>query len=322
MPSLTRPVSPPSVGVVIVTYRAREQLGRCLPPLLASPLGPRVLVVNSSSSDGTVERARELGAETWVVPRTAFNHGATREAARRRLATDIVVMMTPDAHATSPAFLERLIAPIAAGRAAVSYARQRAAADADPIARFGRAFAFPESGEIRSAADWRDRGSAVHFCSNACAAWSQAALDEIGGFRPTLVSEETIAVVELLERGHRIAYVAEAEVVHSHPTSLLGDFRRQFDIGLTRRLFARQLLAHGADEQRGLLYLRELTAYLRREAPGLLPYAWLHTALRYAGYRLGRMGPRLPEGWRRRLSSQDFFWLEPPARRLAAGLPA
>jgi rhamnosyltransferase len=52
-----------SVGVAVVTHRAREHLARCLPPLLASPLRPRVLVVNSSSGDGTVEEARRLGAE-------------------------------------------------------------------------------------------------------------------------------------------------------------------------------------------------------------------------------------------------------------------
>ncbi len=312
----------PSVGVVVVTYRARELLPHCLPPLFASPLRPRVLVVNSGSDDGTVELARDMGAETWVVPRESFNHGTTREAARRRLDTEIVVMMTPDARPTSPAFLELLVAPIAAGRAAVAYARQLPAADADPIARYGRLFAFPETSELRSAADWPARGSAVHFCSNACAAWSQAALDAIGGFRSTLVSEETIATVELLERGHRIAYVAEATVVHSHPSSLIGDFRRQFDIGMTRRLHASLLLAHGRDERRGLRYLKGLTGHLLRHRPGMLPYAWLHTALRYAGYRLGMVGPLLPEGWKRRLSGQDFFWLRPPGGRAAAGLPA
>ena len=65
-------------------------------------------------------------------------------------------------------------------------------------------------------------GSYTHFCSNACAAWSNAALDAIGGFQPTLVSEETIAVAELLARGERIAYVAEAIGQHAHRLDLAG----------------------------------------------------------------------------------------------------
>ena len=74
-----------SVGVVVITHAAREHLGRCLPPILGSPLAPRVLVVNSSSGDGTVEEALRLGAEVLVVPRGEFNHGTTREVARKQL---------------------------------------------------------------------------------------------------------------------------------------------------------------------------------------------------------------------------------------------
>lgn len=311
----------PSVGVVVITYRARAMLERCLAPVTASPLRPEVLVVNSSSNDGTVELARALGARTWVIPRRSFNHGLTREAARRKLATDVVVMLTPDCFARSPDFLERLVEPIASGRAEVAYARQVAAADADILARFGRAFCYPERSEIRSAADAARLGSAVHFCSNACAAWSNHALDRIGGFKPTLVSEETIAVCELLEAGGRIAYVAEAVVEHSHPTRLLDSFRRQFDVGWTREVWRHLLLARGADEARGLAYARGLVRAVLAEAPHLLPWALLDTAVRLLGYRTGRLAAHLPVGFARRLSGQDFFWGEeaPSLARAAAG---
>lgn len=311
----------PSVGVVVITHRARPMLERCLAPVLASPLRPEVLVVNSSSNDGTVELARELGARTWVVPRRSFNHGLTREAARRKLATDIVVMLTPDCFARSPDFLERLVAPIAEGRAVVAYARQVAAADADLLARFGRAFCYPERSEIRGAEDALRLGSAVHFCSNACAAWSNHALDRIGGFKPTLVSEETIAVCELLEAGGRIAYVAEAVVEHSHPTRLLDSFRRQFDIGWTRETWRRLLLARGADEARGLAYARGLVRTVLAEAPHLLPWALFDTAVRLVGYRAGRVAAHLPASLVRGLSGQDFFWggAGPSLVRAAAG---
>ena len=69
---------------------------------------------------------------------------------------------------------------------------------------------------VRSQADRPRYGSYTHFCSNAAAAWSSAALDRIGGFKPTLVSEETIAVGRAAGAGERIAYVAEAVVDHAH----------------------------------------------------------------------------------------------------------
>ena len=300
--------SQPSVGVVVVTYRARTRIGRCLAPIMASPLKPRVLVTNSSSRDGTVEIARTLGADAWVQPRCEFNHGLTRETARKLIETDIVVMLCPDVVAQGDDFLEVLTRPIRDGEAAVAYARQGAPRGADRIARCAREFNYPAESQLRGKEDRARLGAYTHFCSNACAAWSNAALDRIGGFKATLVSEETIAAAELLERGERIAYVAEAVATHGHPTRLLDSFRRQFDIGYSRELFARVLLAHEADEVRGRAYARALLTRLAREAPYLLPYALLDTAARLLGYRLGRLGPRLSDEIARKLSGQDFFW--------------
>lgn len=301
-----------SLGVVIVTHNARELLDACVTPLRASPLAPRILVVNSSSRDGTVEKAAELGCDTWTIPRASFNHGRTRELARRQLGTAITVMLTPDAHACSVDFLERLTAPIRRGEAAIAYGRQMARPGADRIEEFNREFNYPAESHSRSIDDWPRYGAYTHFCSNSCAAWSSAALDEIGGFPPTLVSEETIATAALLERGHRIAYVAEAQVRHSHKSGILADFRRQYDVGYARHLFRHLLLARERDEARGLAYVQELLRHLCRHDPALLPYAALHTAARFAGYRLGMAGAtagtRLPRWINARLSSQDYYW--------------
>src|ERR1700730_8703057 len=91
-----------SVGVVIPTFQAAKHLPHCLPPLLQSPLKPRILVIDSSSTDGTVAIAREMGVETLVIPQNEFNHGMTREKGRRHLQTHISVMLTQDAYASSP----------------------------------------------------------------------------------------------------------------------------------------------------------------------------------------------------------------------------
>jgi rhamnosyltransferase len=264
--------------------------------------------VNSSSDDGTVEKAQGLGAETWVIQRQSFNHGRTRELARRRLNTPIVVMLTPDAHALDEHFLEHLTAPIRAGAASIAYGRQVPRDGADAIEEFNRAFNYPAISHRRSLADWPRFGAYTHFCSNSCAAWSTAALDEIGGFPPTLVSEETIATAALLRRGHHIAYVAEARVRHSHGSGLVADFRRQFDTGYARRAYRDLLLSREPDEARGLVYTKALVAHLAETAPGLLPYALLHTAARYAGYRLGLAGARLPRRFKALCSSQDYYW--------------
>jgi rhamnosyltransferase len=304
----TADASAATVGVAVVTHAAREHLGRCLPRLLASPLRPRVLVVNSSSQDGTVELAAAMGAETLTVTRRMFNHGLTRELARRRLGTAVVAMLTPDAYPLHDDFLERLTEPVRRGLAVAAYGRQVAGHAYSLFEQVGREFSYPPASHIRSAAEWGRHGSYNRFCSNACAAWSSAALDAIGGFKPTLVSEETIAVTELLARGGRIAYVAEAMVEHAHRLDLAGAFRRQFDVGYSRRLYDWLLLEGEGDGRRGRRFAAAVLRRACRESPRQLPRTLAQLASSWLGYRTGLHGHRLPLALARRLSGQDYFW--------------
>ena len=256
-----------------------------------------------------MELALDLGAEVLVEPRRDFNHGLTRERARHHLGTAIAVMLTPDAYPEGDDFLERLTAPISTGRAAVAYGRQLPREGAGHLERFGREFNYPAASQVRSLEDWSTFGSYTHFCSNACAAWSNAALDAIGGFRATLVSEETVAVAELLARGERIAYVADAVVRHSHAYDLADEFRRYFDIGWTRSRFGHLLLARESDETRGRAFAGALFRWLLHRHPALAPLAVATLAVRLLGYRAGRLGALLPTTLARRLSGQDYFWM-------------
>jgi hypothetical protein len=133
-------------------------------------------------------------------------------------------MMTPDAYADDPVFLERLVRPLLAREAATSYARQIPHRDAGWFESLLRDFNYPERSELRGRDDAVRYGSYTYFSSNSCAAYRNDALDEIGGILPGLVSEDYITVVRLLRRGHRIAYVADAVVRHSHHYTLQQEF--------------------------------------------------------------------------------------------------
>jgi rhamnosyltransferase len=298
----------PSVGVAIITHKAISYLPHCLPPLLDSPVRPRVLVVNSSSGDGTVDLAQKMGAEVLVVPRNEFNHGKTRELARHVLGTDIVVMMTPDARPQSPDLIGSLIRPLVEGAASVAYARQIPHDGAKFFEAFPRSFNYGKENENRSREDVMRIGPRAFFCSNVCAAWSNAALDGIGGFSPSLSLEDTIATAKLLYAGHRIAYCAEAVVAHSHRYTLWQEFKRHFDTGYVRAQQRRLLFAQGGDERRGTAYGSAMMSRLLRERPWLVPYGIAHLLTKYAGYRAGFHGHGLPNSIKRRLSGQDYYW--------------
>jgi rhamnosyltransferase len=247
-----------------------------------------VLVVDSSSTDGTAEKAEELGAETLVIPRHEFNHGTTREKARKHLGTDIVVMVTQDAYAVDNEVIGNLIEPIYQKKVSVAYARQIPHDGAGFLETFPRDFNYPITSHVRQLSDTSRYGIYTFFCSNAFAAYSNSALDEIGGFKSVLFGEDTVAVAELLRHQHKVAYVAEALVKHSHDYTLREEFRRNYDIGLARAQYGHLLACEGSDSQRGKDFVIGMFKRLFREQPLLMPYASLHILAKWLGYRLGQ----------------------------------
>lgn len=296
-----------SVGVVIPTYKSAQYLPQCLPPLIDSPLKPKILIVDSSSNDGTVECAARFEVECIVIPQSQFNHGSTREMARKKLNTDIVVMMTPDAIAVDRHMLTHLVAPIQQGKASVTYARQVPRRDADILEAFARFFNYPAEGHTRSLDDRSQHGAFTYFCSNSCAAYLNSALDEIGGFPSTLFGEDTLVAAKLLKRGYKIAYVSDAKVVHSHEYTLSQEFSRHFDMGWMRKKNRSLLHDQGGDGARGYRYAKELLGTLWRQNPTMIPYGILHLGAKWSGYQLGYRVP-LPRWLKKRLSSQPAYW--------------
>jgi rhamnosyltransferase len=301
-------LNPLTIGVAVITHNARRHLPFCLPPLLNSPLKPRVLVVNSSSQDGTVEEAQKMGAESLVVPRKSFNHGATREAARTYLGTDIVVMVTPDAYALDEHQLGRLIEPLANGQASATYGRQIPHQGAGFFEAFHRAFNYPAQSHIRGIEDLPNYGVYTFFCSDSFAAYLNKDLDSIGGFEPVLIGEDTVAVAKLLRKGRKVAYVSDAIVRHSHTYTLKQEFQRHFDTGLARKDYGHLFGAGFKDSDRGKLYIKTLFKKLWKEKPWLIPYAAMQTLAKWAGYHLGRASHRAPRWFKKRFSAQDFYW--------------
>lgn len=297
-----------TVGVAILTLNAAEYLHRSVPPLLQSEVRPRVLVVDSSSTDGTIETARGLGAETLTIPRNEFNHGLTREKARRELATDVVIMMTQDAYTDDAELLQKLLAPLRTSAASVSYARQVPCEPAAFFERFPRLFNYPPESCIKAFDDFDRIGVYACFCSNSCAAWMNEALDKIGGFPAVLTNEDQYAAAMLLKKGHKIAYVAEAVVRHSHRYTLWQEFQRHFDTGYERSRFLDVIGAIGADERRGRLYVRHMLRQLASEAPASLLYAPFHVFAKWAGYRIGSRAHPLPVWLKKQLSAQKYYW--------------
>ena len=218
-------------------------------------------------------------------------------------------MMTADAYAEDPDMLGRLVAPLIEGKASVAYGRQIPRAGSSFFEAFPREFHYPAVSHVRGMDDSERYGIYPFFCSDSCAAYLNAALDEVGGFQATVFGEDQIAVALLMRRGHRIAYVAEATVEHSHSYTLKQEFQRYFDHGYTHVEF-KDLFHLTGQNGHGKRFIVAMLGRLAKTKPWLLPYAVLNTGAKWLGYQAGKVGYAGGPLWfKKTLSGSSYYWV-------------
>jgi rhamnosyltransferase len=271
----------------------------------------RILVIDSSSSDGTVVRFQEVGAEVVTIPRHTFDHGGTRNEGVRRLGTDIVVFLTQDAVPANGDAVGNLVAALRSDpRRAVVFGRQLPAPGARPLACAHRDFNYGPEPFERSKDDVAQLGVRAAFNSNSFAAYRSEALWAVGGFpSPIVGSEDRWAAARFLQGGRTVAYAPSAVVVHSHDYTYRQDFRRYFDIGVfhaSERWFDVYL---GAPQSEGLRLVRAQWHALRsRGTRFALPLVASHAAVAWLGYHVGRHHSRLSPGLAARWSTAPAYF--------------
>lgn len=304
-----------SISVIIPTLNGDTTLGAFFGALKAQSLQPlEVIVVDSSSEDRTREIAEQAGAMVVTINRKDFDHGGTRSAIAQEARGDILVFFTQDAVLADRQSLERLVRPLIADDReegiACTYGRQLPAKNADPIAAHLRLFNYPPLSQCRRFEDRFRYGLRTVFISNSFAAYKKQALADCGFFKNGLIfGEDTCTLGRLLQAGHEVCYVAEAEVYHSHNYQLGQDFRRSFDIGVLHRSQNWLLADYGQAEGIGGEYVRSLLATMWQEqryvkiADGLV-----RCFAKYLGYKLGRNFQLLPPKLRPLMSMNQLWW--------------
>ena len=298
------------VGLCVPTRNPGPDAARQVAAFKRQSLHPdHFLVIDSASTDGSLQPYVEAGARLHFIDPAEFNHGATRQLGIELLGTDIVVFLTQDAELAEPESLQRLVACFNNPAVGAAYGRQLPRPGAGAIEAHARLFNYPARGQERSIRDRKELGIKTVFISNSFAAYRCSDLMEVGGFPPDLImGEDTYVAARMLLAGKKVTYCADAAVFHSHNYGWMEEFRRYFDTGV---LHAREpwiRTAFGGPGGEGWRFLRSELQFLLRRNPWLLPSAIVRTALKLAGFRLGLQERRLPRQVKRRLSMFRPFW--------------
>ena len=304
-------------GVIIPTYNAMS----CdtffeLIKLLSTAKNDfgKILIIDSSSSDSTVEFMTNLGIEVLVIPVKEFNHGATRDMGVKILSDKYflkyVIFLTQDSLLDSKDSLYSIMDPFDNYLIGAVCGRQVPHDNADPIAQHSRFFNYKKVSRINNKLSIPKLGLKIAFMSNSFAAYNIGILQKINGFPTDLIFGEDMYVsAKMILDGYETCYNSNAIVKHSHNYSLFEEFERYFDIGVFHASTPFLLVEFSSPNKEGMKYLISELKYTFTNGGFLWFFnSLVRSFLKISAYKLGTQYSRMNINLCRVMSMNKNYW--------------
>ena len=250
-----------------------------------------VIVIDSGSTDGSLEAARRHPVILKQVPPAEFHHSRTRNLGAAMAQGDYVVYITQDALPLDDNWLQRLIDGFDEPSTAMVAGRQIPWENASPPEKFFYYYNFPEFKIMVQSGD-SDYYHDNVFISDVNAAYRRGLLLQYKFDDNIVMAEDKEIAARFLESGYIINYQPAAAVHHSHDYSLKELFDRHLDYGLANRQGVDRLpKTSGNAVTGGAGYLGAEWRYLAdNRLLRWAPYAIVYEIVKYAGLWLGKAG--------------------------------
>lgn len=225
-----------------------------------------------------------------------FDHGGTRHQGAMMSHTQFFIYMTQDALPVNERLVENLMEAFQNEKVGAAYARQLPAADCGAIERFTRNFNYPPESRVKSEEDLSVLGIKTYFCSNTCAAYRKSVYMSLGGFETKVIfNEDMIMAGRIIQSGYKIAYAADAQVIHSHHDGCMKLFKRNFDMAVSQAEHP-EIFEGISSEKEGIRLVKQASAYLLKIGkPWLIIQMFVQSGFKYLGYRMGKNYRLLPK---------------------------
>lgn len=312
-----------SIDVIIPTYKPGAVFEKLIYRLQKQTIRPeKIIVVNTGEeyweqaefdkSPFVFGTLAGMKMELYHVKETEFDHGGTRAWAAGKSQAEYLLFMTQDAMPANQYLIENLLEAMTQDpMIGAAYARQMPAADCGMVERISREFNYGEKSLIKSQKDIEQMGIKTYFCSNVCAMYRRNIYLSVGGFvRRTIFNEDMICAATMVKKGYKIAYAADAKVIHSHNYSGREQFKRNFDLAVSQAEYE-QIFREVPSESEGIRLVKmSAKELLRRHCCYLLPVLIWQSGWKYLGYRTGKMYKKLPKKLILKFTSNKNYWKE------------
>jgi rhamnosyltransferase len=299
-------------SIIIPTYNASKHLPALLKSIQSQTINDyELIIIDSSSTDNTIEIADSYHAHVIKIEKEEFDHGKTRTIAAQKAQGEIIIFLSQDSLLFDESSIENITEPFDTDeQIAAVFGRQLPDKNASIFAEHLRLFNYSENSYTSELSDKDKHGLRTIFFSNSFSAFRKAALKEIDFFKEGLVfGEDTYAAAKLLLNNKKIAYVSSAKVFHSHNYTIRQDFRRYFDMGVFHENENWLIKEFGKAEGQGMKYIKSEFAFIRKKKKlYLIPEFILRIFAKYLGYKLGRHYTIFPKGLNKKMSLNRSWW--------------
>lgn len=299
-----------NISVIIPTYNAESYLPKLFDRLKSQTISFELIIIDSSSSDKTLEISKKFADKIIVIPQSEFDHGGTRTKAGLEAKGDILVYLTQDALPFNNLSIESIVKPFKDSRVGACYGRQLAYKDTNPFGTHLREFNYGKESYIRELKDKNRFGIKTAFLSDSFSAYKKSALKDINWLKDGLiVGEDSYAGAKLILKGYSLAYVSEAKVYHSHSYTILQEFKRYFDIGVFHKRENWMLQEFGKAEGEGGRYVKsELKFLFSKKLYHKIVEFFIRNGMKYLGYKMGYNYQKIPQKIINRLTMHPIWW--------------
>jgi rhamnosyltransferase len=255
-------------SVLIPTYNAGSGFEEVLEAIAGqeTSFAYELLLVDSGSTDGTLDLARRHSARVSSIPKSEFSHGGARNRGISDACGEYVAMTVQDAIPADEKWLQKLVENLQEDEAVAGvYSRQIPRPDCNPFSRFALERHFTNSPERRvQAIESPERYEALTPMQRL----ETITFDDVSScvrrsvwrehpFRPVSFGEDLDWSERVLKAGYKIVYEPASAVVHSHNRSAFYEMKRAY---VAHKLLSRMV---------GLRLLPTF-GHLRRLLPGVI----------------------------------------------------
>lgn len=301
-----------TIDAVIPVYRPGSEFFELLSrlDLQSRPLN-RIILMNTGEAPWK-EKIEEKypKCEVHLIRKEEFDHGGTRHRAAMLSSADYLLFMTQDALPADDCLVEQLLKAFSADEGVkAAYARQLPNESCREIEKYTRSFNYPETSAVKSEEDLETLGIKTFFCSNVCAMYEKEAYEKQGGFtRRTIFNEDMIYAGGLIKSGYKIAYAAEAKVIHSHNYGAVEQFHRNFDLAVSQ-VDHPEIFGGIRSEKEGIrLVINTAKHLLKQKKPWLLLPLVTTSAGKILGYKFGQNYHRLSDRFILKCTMNPSYW--------------